>query len=617
MFVPVKKDDTNGWKIYAADFETTTSSWRKDQTKVWSFCIDEVGRYHPEIFGSIEDFFLYATDYSRGLKKRIYFHNLKFDGNFILYYLLNEKHFRIAIDKESGQMAQPEKIVNGEMVYVIADSGQWYYLAFKWNNVLVEVRDSLKILPFTLKQIGDAFCSKYKKSQMDYDNKTSLADCTPEDIEYIKNDVLVLSEGLSFIMKRNGEESPFKPVTSLTIGSACLARFKETIYGESKSVFVKLDEQEIESEGIVESCDKYIRRGYRGGFCYVNEAIEGKTLNQEGFTADVNSLYPFAMCFEYSGNRFPIGKPTFALGRPPKEMLESDSFYFYCRVKVAFTLKQDYVPTIQKKNSLFFLKNAYLKSSRIQDLKTGCEIGRLEKIDLTLSKDDLIVFLEHYNIISIEWVDYLCFKTRAEIFDFYIREFAKIKQESKGATRSLAKLFSNNLYGQMSKSENSSFKVAKIADDGSLTFSIVPSYEKSVVNIAIGAAITAKARRYQIETIQNNFSRFCYSDTDSLHCIGKPEDFVGKVDNKIYGAYKIESEWKRARFVRQKTYIEEFKDGTINICCAGMTDKQKQTFREQYDFEDFKEGLTIKGGKLAPKYVKGGVILEEVDFTLR
>ena len=33
--------------------------------------------------------------------------------------------------------------------------------------------------------------------------------------------------------------------------------------------------------------------------------------------------------------------------------------------------------------------------------------------------------------------------------------------------------------------------------------------------------------------------------------------------------------------------------------------------------EDFKEGLHISGGKLQPKRIPGGVILREVDFTLK
>ena len=610
----VKTDDTDSFKIYAADFETTTGAIDPNKTRVWSFCVDEVGKYEPEIYGSIEDFFDFCKDPARGHKKRFYFHNLKFDGQFILYHLLNVLKFKTAII--GGEMLQPRKLINNECVYVISDVGQWYYIAFKIENILIEVRDSLKIMPFTLKQIGNSFCKRYKKTEMNYDDKSDLSQCSPADIEYIKNDVLVLSEALSFLMQKNGEESPFKPIHSLTIGGACLQEFKNKNYGDNKNIMIGLNAFEVPFECDYKNADAYIRAAYRGGYCYVKKGIEGKTLNENGFTADVNSLYPFVMCQKYSGNVYPYGKGVFKEGKPTKEQIENPVFYFYMRVKVSFVLKSGYIPTIQKKNSFLYIQNAYLESSAMMDYKTGKYIGKPRMIEMTFSKEDWILFTEHYKILKIEYLDYILFQTAGGIFDFYIEEFAEIKRTSKGATRALSKLFQNNLYGQMAKSDNSSFKVVKDTG-GPLSFGIVENHNKKVVNIAIGAAITAKARFYQITNIQKNIDRFCYSDTDSLHCIGSPDDFIGRIDDKEYGAYKIENEWKRAKFLRQKTYIEELNDGYLNICAAGMTPEQKDIFRREHDFEDFKRGLTIKGGKLKPKAVEGGVILEEVDFTIK
>lgn len=613
---PVMKDDSEGWRYFAADFETTTAAYSTEETHVWSFAYDEVGKYDPKIYGSIDDFFRFCTDPALGIRKRVYFHNLKFDGNFILWYLLNVLHFETRINPETGEMERPKNLINNECVYIIADTGQWYYIAFKIRNILVEVRDSLKIMPFTLKQIGNAFCKKYKKTEMEYDDKQDLSDCSEEDIEYIKNDVLVLSEALSFLMQTNNEESPFKPIHSLTIGGACLQEFKEKNYGDNKSIMIHLDDMSApEGSGYI-SADEYIRQAYRGGYCYVRKGLEGVTLDEEGFTADVNSLYPFAMCTEYSGSVYPFGKGKFYKGKPLDKYVENDSYYFYMRVNVAFRLRSGFVPTIQKKNSFFYQHNTYLESSAPMDFRTGRYIGKPQLTEFTFSKDDWILFCRHYEILKIEYLDYILFMTADRLFDNYIKEFAKIKQESKGAVRSLAKLFSNNLYGQMSKSDNSSYKVVSTDAIDELKFDFVESHSKKVVNIAIGAAITAKARYYQINTIQNNLDRFCYSDTDSLHCTGRKEDFIGKIDDKIYGAYKIEAEWIKAKYVRQKTYIEIFKDGFMNICAAGMTPEQKDRFRKEKDFEDFKIGLTIKGGKLKPKSVRGGVILEEVDFTI-
>ncbi len=612
-----QSDFTKDLRFYACDFETTTASIAKDHTNVWSFAYDEIGEFKPEIKGSISDFFDFCGDPFTGVNKRLYFHNLKFDGEFILYEAL-QRGFKNAY--ADGKMLKPANILNNELSYAISDVGQWYYIAFRYNNCLVEIRDSLKILPMTLQQIGRSFCNKYKKSTMDYDNKASLEDCTTEDIEYIKNDVLVLSEALDNLLQLHGQESKFGKLQALTIGSACYQQFKNTNYGENKNIEIHLEKQILDMNVTgVPDADAYIRRGYRGGYCYVNPKYKGKILNKKGFTADVNSLYPFVMCSQYSGFSLPYGKGVFHTGRAEEKHIENDSYYFYCRIRVAFKIKKGYVPTIQVKNSFMFSQNEYLTTSAVHDPKTEKPIGRPQEIEITLSKDDYILFIEHYQILSIEYLDYILFMTAKGVCDEYIKFFERVKVEATetGNTgeRTQAKLFSNNLYGQFSKSRNSSFKLAEI-ENGTTRYTYIEAYDKKPVNIAIGACITAHARFYQIQTIQNNIDRFIYSDTDSLHCIGDPEDFVGETHESRYGAYKIENTWKRGIFVRQKTYIEENDDGYLNICCAGMTDKQKEYFRNHHKFEDFKTGLFIPGGKLIPVRVPGGVILEEVDFTL-
>ncbi len=617
MFQPVLKSDIESdLRLYAADFETTTGAVSEDETRVWSFCVDEIGKFEPEIFGSISDFFEFCGDVSRGYKKRIYFHNLKFDGEFIIYSALHD--YGMVTAEVNGHMLKSKDILNNEIVYAISDVGQWYFIAFKYNHCIVEIRDSLKLLPFTLKTIGKDICTRYRKSEMNYDDKTALSDCTPEDIAYIKNDVLVLSEALDKLMALHDEKTPFGAIHSLTIGGACWAKFKESQYGEMKNISIKLDSMELPKESGSDNADEYIRHGYRGGYCYLNKKIENQTLETPGFTADVNSLYPFVMCSEYSGFRYPYGKGKFEKGKVREEWITNENYYFYARIKVSFRLRPGFVPTIQKKGTFMFLSNLYLESSQAYNAREKQYVGPYNEIEITLSKDDYILFFRHYEILTFTPLDYMVFQTANGICDNYVKTMSEIKieatKEGNRAVRTLAKLFSNNLYGQFSKGKNSSFKVAEIEDEKT-HFTTIEEYEKKVTNIAIGAAVTAHARFYQINTIQNNISIFCYSDTDSLHCIGTPADFKGEIDSTKYGAYDIENRWTRARFVRQKTYIEENENGWT-ICAAGMTDRQKDYFRQNHSFEDFRPGLKIIGGKLQPKHVKGGVILKDIDFTL-
>ena len=239
------------------------------------------------------------------------------------------------------------------------------------------------------------------------------------------------------------------------------------------------------------------------------------------------------------------------------------------------------------------------------------------------------------------------------MFDEYINKYKKIKQESTGAIRELAKLFLNNLYGKFASSTDSSFKVAYVKDDESIGFYPVYANDKEAGYIPIGSAITSYARNFTIRAAQMNYygkdkCGFIYADTDSIHCDLPAEEIKGiKVHPKDFCCWKLESYWDDAIFVRQKTYIEHIthedqepiEEPYYNIKCAGMPERCKHLFnlsittqkpekgitygKEDLDFikvkrdlTDFKLGLKI-GGKLMPKRIKGGVLLVETTYEMR
>ena len=69
--------------IYAADFETTTNP---DDCRVWAWCICDIYDIESTIsYGETIETFI---EYIGKLHGKIYFHNLKFDGAFIVDLLL-------------------------------------------------------------------------------------------------------------------------------------------------------------------------------------------------------------------------------------------------------------------------------------------------------------------------------------------------------------------------------------------------------------------------------------------------------------------------------------------------------------------------------------------------
>jgi hypothetical protein len=652
-------------RYFVGDFETTVYAGQV-HTEVWASACVELFTEDVQIFHSIDDTFDYLV--SLDCPVVIYYHNLKFDGQFWLYYLLIKKKFKQAVRHLSEKINDVEwlsrkDMPNNSIVYSISEMGMWYTITFKVHNHIIEIRDSLKLLPFSVKRIGKSFKTKHKKLDMEYVGlRYAGCEITKEEQEYIANDVLVVKEALE-IMFEEGHNK-------LTIGSCCLEEFKKITDHSTKQtldyneLFPDLTVKTLDPCYKYETVDKYIRKSYRGGWCYLVKHRVG-TIAYDGTTADVNSLYPSMMSSE-SGNYFPVGLPTFWKGNYIPEEAYKNNHYFFVRIKTRFYIKENMLPFIQIKSSLLYKSTEALETSDVYDSKTGQYythytdsngVTHDTRIEMTLTCTDFKLLKEHYNLIDFEILDGCWFYTQIGIFDEYIEKYKQMKLTSEGALRELAKLFLNNLYGKLASNTNSSFKYAFIKDDNTIGFMQVTADNKKAGYIPIGSAITSYARNFTIRTAQANYHGkgqrgFIYADTDSIHCDLQPNEIVGiKVHDKNFCCWKLESQWDVAIFTRQKTYIEHVTHENLqpidkpynNIKCAGMPQKCKDLFELSMDgtadvkgtytdeekeflfkddkpikrtYSDFKVGLKVPG-KLRPKRITGGVVLVETTYEMR
>ena len=159
------------FSYYACDFETTVYKGQ-DSTNVWSFAFCKLYEEDVFILGSIEEGFNYF--FSLGENLILYFHNLKFDGSFILNYFLGKLKLKLGIVKTGEgetqvRMKKENELMNDEFTTAISSKGQWYMITLKKNNKIIQIRDSLKLLPFSLKEICDAFKTKHRKLEMKYE----------------------------------------------------------------------------------------------------------------------------------------------------------------------------------------------------------------------------------------------------------------------------------------------------------------------------------------------------------------------------------------------------------------------------------------------------------------
>lgn len=659
-------------RIFMCDFETTVYE-NQDHTEVWAVAIVELFTENVTILHRIEDMFTYF----RALDTNViaFFHNLKFDGAFILDYLLAQKKYLQALNNDNGVYSwkKNKEMLTNEVRYSISDKGMWYSITQKLpNNKLLEFRDSLKLLPFSVEVIGKSFATKHKKLDMEYTGyRYAGCEITEKEREYIANDVLVVKEALEIMLEQGHDKS--------TIGSCCLEEFKK---GYDKTDYAQLfpDIYKIET-GITKypTFGDYIRKSYRGGWCYLVRGKENK-IYYKGTTADVNSLYP-SMMHSDSGNYYPVGKPHYWSGNyihedALKKTPQGDPRYFFLRIRTRFHVKHGYLPFIQIKGSPLYRGTEMLETSDVYSKKYDKYFSyyydsgnnRHEAIvEMVVTCTDYYLMLEHYDLYDFEIIDGVWFYAMKGIYDEYINKYAEIKKKSKGAQRTLAKLFLNNLYGKQASSKDSSFKIAYVKDDESLGFIRQEESNKKAGYIPCGSAITSYAREFTIRAAQKNYHGvnergFIYADTDSIHCDLLPDEIVGIREHPTeFNSWSLESCWDIATFTRQKTYIEHvthenrepIEEPFYDVKCAGMPSKCKNLFvlsmkgnadingctesrtgshkewteeEKQFlfkdgapikrDLSDFKIGLKVPD-KLRPKRMRGGVLLVNTSYEMR
>ena len=609
-------------KKLVADFETTTDI---NDCRVWATCIYDI--YEQKIVhvsNNLYDFMEVLRQSSKNHSLEIYFHNLKFDGEFILWWL----YFNGFIYDESLSRANTFRTL-------ITDTGLFYELEIRFYkkgaSKIVTVRDSLKLIPLKVEQMAKAFGLNTLKGSIDYDRfREKGHKLTREEIEYIKNDVVIVGDSLKAMFDMG--------LTKMTISSNALEDYKWSVGGSVKfrNLFPKLNKQD----------DAFIRESYRGGYTYANPNIAGKHIKENGMTFDVNSLYPSRMAYEL----LPYDMPIWFNGKYAEN--EFYPLYVQC-IKCKFKLKKGYVPTIQIKHNSRFNDHEYL-------VESGAE-----RVKLYLTNIDLEIFFEHYDVSNISWLGGYMFKGAYNLFKRYIDKWMRVKHEAERTgnkgLRQIAKLMLNSLYGKFATNGVSDVKIPIMNNENIVkqhskctidkeTFNGVlkEDKERELNYTAMACFITAYARRVTIKAIMdlggiNKGSRFCYADTDSVHITGEemPNLWIHKTE---LGAWKHESNWCYAKFIRAKCYMEEIignkviKDGEeifkesldfnnynstkLDVKCAGMPDNVKYLVTKK----NFKIGFTVRAvdnsidkkyKKITPKKCVGGVVLVPTDFTIK
>lgn len=567
---------------YVADFETNTLTSDEElayfnnqiklhdlNTFVWGYGLVEVGDTKNITIGnSIEHFFKTIKNLNN---PTIYFHNLKFDGHFILSYLLHNNY-----------KYDPDLKRNKTFKVLISDMNLFYSIEVcvnKNKKHVIKFLDSFKKLPYSADHIAKAFNLEYNKLEVSKNfyskQRKPNSMLSNLEVEYIKNDVRIISQALQILFNED--------MKRMTAGSDALYNYRKTIGDKKWDIYFPRLEKDVDDD---------IKLSYKGGVAMVKETIRNKDIGY-GKSYDINSMYPSIMYHE----KLPYGHPIYYFGKYEKF---KDYDLFIQELECEFKVKDNHLPTMQIKGQT----GKYSPTEYISESK-GLTTLHLTSVDLEL-------FLEHYDVYNVNYIGGYMFKSQKGMFKDYIDYWTHIKETSTGAMRELSKLMLNSLYGKFGTKTDIRGKIPVLNEYGIVKMELDKPEIIKPVYTAVASFITSYGRSNLLRTAQLNYDNFCYCDTDSIHLKGLDKPKGIKLHPTKLGYWDDEGTFKRARFIGAKCYIEDFIESGLKVVCAGMTKEQ----HKQVTFENFKEGLIVTG-KLAPRVVKGGVVLVETNYQVK
>lgn len=554
-------------KVFTFDFESNNADEciENKKTNIWLWDICALDDFSHITGYTFTDFISNCTKLSPCV---MYSHNLKFDGIFILDYLL----------KNNFVHTKEKHLTTNEFSTLITDTGIFYSIKICVKDVnkkakqIIEFRDSTKKLKGSVRDIAKSYNLPILKGNIDYTKYRPIGYIATEDEKmYIKNDTEIIARALK-PQYENGMDK-------LTTASDTLHLFKEHLGKYFKLLFPETSLKD----------DKFIRNSYRGGLVLVDEKRTEKILDDNVYVYDVNSMYPYQMCKKL----LPYGTPVFYHGK-----YKTDNEYplYIQHIEVCCKLKENFKPTILLHNKLYQKQQSYLQDTE----------G--EMIDLTLTSVDMDLLYKHYEIFDIEYIDGFKFLGSTKLFSSFVYPLYKKKCTTTGAEKERYKLLLNALYGKFATNPKHISKIPYLCDD-------VVKFKNGDVEIdkpvytAISSFITAYSRYQLLTTIQNNYDNFVYCDTDSVHLLGEIKGET--VDSKKLGAYKFEKIYNKSKYLAQKTYCG-ISDGKMELKIAGCPKNVKEKITlETFCFD------SCFDGKLLPKVVNGGVLLLNHTFTLK
>lgn len=583
--------------MYVADFETCDAEKTYvidiktglpiKYQKVWLAGFKNLETMESTYFTSLEDFMKSILSRGDNMNTEYAFHNLKFDGSYIVPYLLS-----------NGYEVVQGKPAPKQFTVLVDNRNSWYSITIqvtKRRRVLIW--DSVKLFPSQLEYLPDIYTTPTKKIAEDQDFYTKVRpegyEPDERDLRYFENDLQVPAETLNKHIELYGLQ--FKK----TQASQAFYNFTQSFKAWKWRFPALTDEQ-----------DNDIRQAYWGGIAHTPRHVAGKDFWDIG-VIDINSSYPD----KAANKKLPYGPCIAEYGDNKHPDM---SKFWVAEALVEFTIKPDCLPCIPAKA---LSEGKPLDPDKWMDDSEGIVRMSFSCIDYAT-----IQMSYDFKVYRWCWSYHWAWKIHREVAKFvyknndikvkYSKLAKKEKDEHKKAEyntmRNRAKTDNNSFYGKFGEDIIKEGKTPYWEKDKDGHELVVWRVDREEVQgerarkfLPVAIAITAWGRQQMVQMANILGKDFLYCDTDSAHYLLSGQEKIDKavkagileVDAERLGAWKVEGEMKRGRYLRAKCYMEETYDGEIEATVAGLpADKHTGQFskkRSCLNWDNFHIGYVI------------------------
>jgi hypothetical protein len=589
--------------MYVADFETCDADqlYKIDKKsgkeiyyqRVWLAGFKNLETMESTYFYDLDSFMEAILSRGDNQNTEYAFHNIKFDGSYIIPYLLNNSYTCVNDRKPEAK----------EFSVLVDDRNAWYSITIqvtKRRRVLLW--DSLKLFPCALEYLPDVYSTPTHKIEEDkefYENKRPVGyKANRRELMYFENDLKVPAETLNKHIELYG------------------LQFKKTQAGQAFYNFEKTFKAwKLRFPPLTVVQHEAIKEAYWGGISYVPPHQKGLDHYRVG-VFDINSSYPdkAANC------KLPYGPCLEENG----EGIHPDmSKFWVAEALVTFTLNDGCLPCIPYK--------AITEGEIIEDKDIDHDKWLEEShgiVRMTFSCIDYLTMHESYDFKIRRWCwsMHWAWKVHKEVAAFVnMNNDAKIKYSKLAKTvtvsdhryaewmtkRNRAKIDNNAFYGKFGE-EIIKLGKTPYLEGGEIIWRVdredeTPEGKRKFLPVAI--AITAWGRRQLVQMANILGKYFLYCDTDSIHYLLEGQYLIDKaqkegifeIDAEKLGAWKFEGNMNRGRYLRAKCYMEENDKGEREATVAGLpADKHSGQFskkRSCLDWDNFHLGTIIPSDK--------------------